>query len=96
MRFSAEHGAEDPVDERGRVGAAEPLRGLDRLVDRPLGRDRVIAWELVAVEHLRQPDAQDRSLERRDPLQRPAARVVADQLVELGLVAADQAPRAPG
>ena len=43
----AQHGAEDPVDERRRVGAAEPLGGLDRLVDRALGGDRLLARQLV-------------------------------------------------
>src|SRR6202012_879865 len=47
----AEHGPEDPVDERGRVGPAEALGGLDRLIDRALRRDRVIAFELVSVQH---------------------------------------------
>jgi hypothetical protein len=67
------------------AGPAEPLGGLDRFVDRPLGRDRLLAGQLVRVQHLGQPDPEDRALERRDPLKRPAAGVVPDQLIQLGL-----------
>ena len=45
-RLLARSGAEDAVDEAGRVGAAVLLGQLDRLVDRDLGRD------VLAVEHL--------------------------------------------
>ena len=71
-------GAEDAVDEVGRVGAAELLREVHRLVDRDLGR------HVVAVAHLVQRDAHDAELERRDPLERPAAGEAPDLLVELG------------
>ena len=63
----AQRRGEDPVDEPRRLGAAEPLGGLDRLVDRALGRDRALARDRVGVQQLEQRDAQDRALERRDP-----------------------------
>jgi len=67
----AEHGPQDAVYEPGRVGTAEALGRLDRLVDRALRWDRRLAGKLVGVEELGQPDPQDRPLERRDPLKRP-------------------------
>ncbi len=91
----AQHRAEDPVDERGRVGAAEPLRGLDGLVDRALRGDRVLPWKLVGIQHLGQPDAQDRALERGDPPERPPRRVLGDQLVKLRLAVAHELCKRP-
>ena len=95
LRAGPQDGGEDPVDERRGLGAAEALGRLDGLVDRALGRDRVLARHRVGIQQLGQPDAQDRALERGDPLERPALGVLADQLVELGLVLADDARRAP-
>src|SRR2546421_311838 len=48
----AQHRPEHPVDEPGRVGPAEALGRLDRFVDRPLGRDRLFAGDLVSVQQL--------------------------------------------
>src|SRR6201995_63315 len=88
LRALTQNGTEDAVDERGRPRAAEALGGLDRLIDRPLGRDRLVAGEDLRTEHLEQRPPQDRPLHRRDPLQRPVLGVAADELVELGLVLA--------
>ena len=79
------------------AGASAPqnrLASLDGLVDRSLRWDRLVPRQLVGIEQLDQADPQDRALERRDPVQRPALRVLADQLVELGLMLADEAPPA--
>ena len=48
----AEHRTEDPVDEPGRVGAAESLGGFHRFVDRPLGRNRPLAGDRVGIQQL--------------------------------------------
>ena len=65
---------EDAVDEAGRLGAAERLGGLDGLVDRALGRDRAVALDRSGMQHLEQRGAQDRPLERRDPVERSSPR----------------------
>ena len=70
-----------PLTKPGRVGAAVLLRQADGLVERDLGRD------VVAVVDLVERDAHDAALERRDPVDRPAARVSGDLRVELGRVA---------
>ena len=70
---------EDAVDEAGRLGAAERLGGLDGLVDGALGGDRVVAFDEVGVEHLEQRGAEDRLLERRDAVERPALGVAPDR-----------------
>ena len=67
--------AEDPVDEPGRVGAAVLAREVDRLVDRDLDR------QPSRISCRRDPH--DRPLQRRDPVQLPAAREPRDLLVEL-------------
>ena len=82
-RAGAQHRGEDAVHEPGRLGAAERLGGLDRLVDRALGRDRRVALDQVGVQHLQQRGAQDRALERRDAVDRPVLRVALDVDVEL-------------
>ena len=50
----------------------------------PSGEIGASAGTASRVEHLDQRDAHDAALERRDPRDRPAVRVAADQLVELG------------
>ena len=42
----------------------------------------------AGIQHLQQRHAQDRALQRRDPLQRPVGGVAADQIVKLGLMLA--------
>src|SRR5437763_2745781 len=64
----AQRGGQDAIDEGRRLGAAEPLGDLHRLVDRALGRYRLVARQLARVQQLRQPGAQNRSLQRRDPV----------------------------
>ena len=72
-----------PLTKPGRLGAAERLGGLDRLVDRALGRDRPVALDQVRVQHLQQRGAQDGPLQRRDAVDRPVLRVARDLGVEL-------------
>ena len=49
----------------------------------PSARDRVVGLDEVGVQHLQQRGAQDRLLERGDPVERPALGVAGDLLVEL-------------
>src|SRR4051794_23027548 len=75
--------AEDSVQEARRLGAAELLGGLDRLVHRDL------VGHIRPVKHLVKRDAEDAPLQRRDPVESPAGRVTLDQRVELVLVLED-------
>ena len=82
-RISRRAAARTPLTNAGRLRAAERLGGLDGLVDRALGRDRRVGRDRVGVQHLDERDAHDRPLQRGDPVDRPALRVAADQVVEV-------------
>ena len=71
-----------PLTKPG-ASAEQTLRGLDRLVDGDL------VGHVGAVQQLEERDAQDAALQRRDAVERPAAGVAGDQLVELAPLALD-------
>src|SRR6185503_20377401 len=80
-------GAENPVDEAGSIDTAQLLGRLHRLVDRYLHR------HILPASHLVHRHAEYVALERRDAVERPAAGVPRDGLVErtaVGLDALDQ------
>ncbi len=55
----------------------------------PSGGIACVAREQLRPHHLEQTDAQDRALQRCDPPERPAVRVLGDQRVKLRLVFLD-------
>lgn len=81
----AQDGPEDAVDKPRRVGTAELLGRLDRLVDRTLGGDPPLPRNLIGVKQFGQSHPENRAFERRDAIERPSARVGRYQLVKLRL-----------
>ena len=72
------HRIEDAVDERGRLGGAEPLGQLDGLVDDDLDR------RLGEAAQLAHREPQDVAIDPAHPLEPPVARRAGDDLVDRG------------
>ena len=70
------HGAEDPIDEAGRIVAAEEFRQLDSLVDRGPHWNLIIDYDLIDGKTKYVP------VNRRELIHRPRWRGLADDLVD--------------